>query len=540
VSVVVNSQDVTQLQIAARLGYWYGETTGTAWFDDIELTKVGGASIPLQETGCHAWKILALIYRETDLDYLFQGSVHHLTAEMTDMEVLHACTIVGRLPDTINEWSAGAGRAVLTIVYPTRPIQSVSAYGTEIYWASPDDVRPELDQYASQGTYDSVIVVWKADDGEDYVPCSAWGLSLDGPYAWSNGAGYSVVYTPSPSDWWWWNGPHPEEVFVHEWLHPVIGFNASEGCPVPHLDAPESYGYQPIGGTWETWYRDLMQAKVQDPSQGLIGITSAMWQYSILGYSSPCPNPMTWSVPPHATSGTSVEMTATAASDPSGVEYNFEETTGHPGGTSSGWQDSSSYGDTELQGGGEYCYRVKARGKSPGQQETEWSSSETAFTGTVSVFRVTPWGAGLADGAFYGAGFHSGSADVAELVPVSEVVEPGAVLELDTVHPGGYRPSQTACSALVAGVVSSQPGMILGGTPPAEGMALLALTGIVPVKVTDEGGSIQPGDLLVSSSTPGYAMRWTGDGPCPCALVGKALGSMTDRRGMILALLTAH
>jgi hypothetical protein len=83
--------------------------------------------------------------------------------------------------------------------------------------------------------------------------------------------------------------------------------------------------------------------------------------------------------------------------------------------------------------------------------------------------------------------------------------------------------------------------MVLGGTDePTEGKALLALTGIVPVKVTNEGGPIQSGDLLVSSSTPGYAMRWAGDGPCPCALVGKALEPMTDERGVISVLLTAH
>jgi hypothetical protein len=129
---------------------------------------------------------------------------------------------------------------------------------------------------------------------------------------------------------------------------------------------------------------------------------------------------------------------------------------------------------------------------------------------------------------------------VAEWVPVTEAAEPGTVLELDTSNPVWYRPSQTTCSALVAGVVSSEPGMVLGGAGPAEGKALLALSGIVPVKVTNEGGPIQPGDLLVSSSTPGYAMRWAGPEPCPCALVGKALEAMTGEQGVISVLLTAH
>jgi M6 family metalloprotease-like protein len=160
--------------------------------------------------------------------------------------------------------------------------------------------------------------------------------------------------------------------------------------------------------------------------------------------------------------------------------------------------------------------------------------------GTAAVFRVTSAGDVLGDGAFYGAAFLSGSADVAEWVPVTGPAEPGTILELDPQQPGAYRPSQGTCSLLVGGVVSSQPGMVLGGTEPAEGYALLALSGIVPVKVTNEGGPIQPGDLLVSSSTPGYAMRWASEKPCPCALVGKALGPMTDDQGVISVLLTAH
>jgi hypothetical protein len=160
--------------------------------------------------------------------------------------------------------------------------------------------------------------------------------------------------------------------------------------------------------------------------------------------------------------------------------------------------------------------------------------------GTAAAFRVTSAGDVLGDGAFFGATFLSGAADVAEWVSVSGAAEPGTVLELDPEQPGAYRPSQGACSLLVGGVVSSEPGMVLGGTESIVGYALLALSGIVPVKVTNEGGAIVPGDLLVSSSTPGYAMRWAGDGPCPCALVGKALEPMMEGHGVISTLLTAH
>jgi hypothetical protein len=160
--------------------------------------------------------------------------------------------------------------------------------------------------------------------------------------------------------------------------------------------------------------------------------------------------------------------------------------------------------------------------------------------GTAAVFRVTGQGSVRADSSFYGSSFKTGAADVAEWVQVTGPVEAGDVLELDPSLAQFYREAKTPCSGLVAGVVSTQPGVVLGAGTVGPEQALLALTGIVPVKVTNEGGPIQPGDLLVSSSTPGYAMRWAGPEPCPCVLVGKALEPMTDERGVISVLLTAH
>ena len=158
---------------------------------------------------------------------------------------------------------------------------------------------------------------------------------------------------------------------------------------------------------------------------------------------------------------------------------------------------------------------------------------------TSSSFRIDATGTVYADGDFCVVELQTGAADVAEWVRVTTLVEAGDVLELDPSSPGSYRKSQAPCAALVAGVVSTAPGVTLGGGGTA-GEALLALVGIVPVKVTDEGGPIRPGDLLVTSSTPGSAMRWTGSEPFPCALIGKALGALTVGRGVILVLLSAH
>jgi hypothetical protein len=94
----------------------------------------------------------------------------------------------------------------------------------------------------------------------------------------------------------------------------------------------------------------------------------------------PTPNPMTWATQPYATSPSSITMVATTANDPSGVEYYFDETSGNPGGSDSGWQSSTTYTDTGLLAGTSYTYKVKARDKSPNHNETSWSSSKSATT----------------------------------------------------------------------------------------------------------------------------------------------------------------
>lgn len=92
----------------------------------------------------------------------------------------------------------------------------------------------------------------------------------------------------------------------------------------------------------------------------------------------PTPDPMTWATVPYATGSTSISMTATTASDPSGVEYYFACTSGD--GNDSGWQDGTIYVDTGLSPETTYTYTVKARDKSTNLNETVPSSAESATT----------------------------------------------------------------------------------------------------------------------------------------------------------------
>jgi len=172
----------------------------------------------------------------------------------------------------------------------------------------------------------------------------------------------------------------------------------------------------------------------------------------------------------------------------------------------------------------------------------------TTVTATGRIFRVE-----RTTGNVYAAGsFNPGGADVAEYILASEPLEPGDVVELDPHNPKHYRKVREPYSPLVAGVISTAPGFVLGAkhlslalsvngegrgeVEPGE-RPLLALLGRVPVKATTENGPIRPGDLLTSASKPGYAMRCEDIHRCEGAIIGKALEALDKGEGVILVLL---
>jgi hypothetical protein len=113
--------------------------------------------------------------------------------------------------------------------------------------------------------------------------------------------------------------------------------------------------------------------------------------------------------------------------------------------------------------------------------------------------------------------------------------EPGDVLVVDPDHPGKFLKSAEPYSTAVTGVYSTRPGVVgrRQSTPASPDEVPMAMIGIVPTKVSAENGSIRPGDLLVTSSTVGYAMRGTDRSQMLGAVIGKALGSLDSGTGVI-------
>jgi hypothetical protein len=142
-----------------------------------------------------------------------------------------------------------------------------------------------------------------------------------------------------------------------------------------------------------------------------------------------------------------------------------------------------------------------------------------------------------ADGALY-AKFQ----DIAEWVPASGDLAPGTVVILNHEKNNEVMASATAYDTSVAGVVSAQPGLSLGVR--REGREQVATTGRVNVRVSAARGAIGIGDLLVTSDTPGTAMR---SEPMiingrkfhqPGTIIGKALEPLAAGEGEILVLLS--
>ena len=133
--------------------------------------------------------------------------------------------------------------------------------------------------------------------------------------------------------------------------------------------------------------------------------------------------------------------------------------------------------------------------------------------------------------------------DLAEQVDVdpNEVIEPGDVLCVDPEAHDRYRKCRGQNAQDVAGVVSTNA-TIITGFGKTNTTAIMALVGRVPIKVTLENGPINRGDLLITASTTGYAMKYDPSkdtGSANISIIGLALDSYTENSsstGKILGL----
>ena len=158
-------------------------------------------------------------------------------------------------------------------------------------------------------------------------------------------------------------------------------------------------------------------------------------------------------------------------------------------------------------------------------------------------------GLGTVAGRFFGNVIVTGDvqlagADLAEEFTVggAEATEPGSVMVISGRDE--VRVCDSAYDRRVAGVISGagsyRPALVLDRRATDSGRHPLALSGKVWCKVDADLGSIEVGDQLTTSPTPGHAMVVRDRDRAFGAVIGKALEPMPSGRGLLPILIALY
>jgi hypothetical protein len=161
------------------------------------------------------------------------------------------------------------------------------------------------------------------------------------------------------------------------------------------------------------------------------------------------------------------------------------------------------------------------------------ANADGGTPGNPAVFQVNGANVARIDQAgkgFFNGGTQVGGADVAEYFDVAgdrSDYETGDVLIISQDADRKMEKSYSAYSSLVAGVFATKPGIMLteqnAEKDELSKMVPMGVIGVIPTKVCLEGGIIKRGDLLVTSSQPGVAMKGDPDKIKTGQALGKAL-----------------
>jgi hypothetical protein len=224
------------------------------------------------------WRSALLIYRSIDVEIRDQsGSPQRFLHSLTDREVRDAVSSFQQFPSLVEELTSRKACVRPEIHHIKRCLNSLTPLNEGSYWPSPTDVREEIDRFAAPRSLESIFVLWPQNnliDGTS-VPSAGWGLGMAAS-AWSNHATYATV---GNTESWVWQIPMVGEVWLHEWLHGVCAYFASQGHLMPDGDADgggrHGYTQSPVSG-WTDYYRDLMTGSVLE-SGNATGIPPDAW-----------------------------------------------------------------------------------------------------------------------------------------------------------------------------------------------------------------------------------------------------------------------
>ncbi|MBN2541449.1 hypothetical protein JXI42_01130 [bacterium] len=136
-----------------------------------------------------------------------------------------------------------------------------------------------------------------------------------------------------------------------------------------------------------------------------------------------------------------------------------------------------------------------------------------------------------------------GGSDLSEQfeVKAEQTPQPGMLVSIGESNPGMLVISDVAYDKKVAGIISGagdiNTGMLMSQEGSlADGQYPIALSGRVYCWADASENPISPGDLLTTSSEPGYAMKVTDHSRATGAIIGKAMSALESGTGLILVL----
>ena len=216
VRMAFNSGSNGIVSICARIGYWSGVASGTAWFDSLRVTEIFA-------TDPHPrWKILVLIYEHTDVTYTDATGTHHVVGQIEPTQLATAAANATRFVETdIPALSSGNMVPELTIRYPGTLRQLTQYNG---WWPSPADTAAERDP-----AFDSVIVIWQPTVTDQTNGQQLWignAAGLAAPMVTDQT--YAAIIIEAATLYGHLN------VFKHEWGHSLLFFYDAAGtAPKP-------------------------------------------------------------------------------------------------------------------------------------------------------------------------------------------------------------------------------------------------------------------------------------------------------------------
>jgi len=270
--VVGRSDKDGYLYVNYSLGYWNNACTGTAWFENIRITKLDD----YKSEDDHVWNFLFVIASELELNFY---------DEYRDRNVKLNSTIDEKRISLIKEQAeqfekvlskASQGRIIPNVhivVTPLRP-ERADCLGDTDYWLSGGNVKPDLDALGYDITsYDHVVVV--ADTG-DMPSGSYWGLG--GTFI-QNYTGYTFIrsFGTAEKDGAGMN----YGVMWHEFMHSLETRANWWGYDFPALHDMEQYPYKDDPG--DDWNTDYTNGTIRNCKRDYAGLPPVMWELKPTG-----------------------------------------------------------------------------------------------------------------------------------------------------------------------------------------------------------------------------------------------------------------